>query len=562
MDSTLVGGASNWASLSGKPTTLSGYGITDAQSQSLDLTAIAGLVGTTGLLKKTAANTWSLDATQYLAPDVNGDLVANIVPRTETLNNLLSTIGTTGELASATDINAIVKYTGVVSGGDVFLSGINGTTPLPKTIPYSSLLLVINPTTTSISEGKGLFVNVNNTSLTYSENGRYWRLCDAVPTSTQSATDGTNIVVMSSAATTVATTVATKLVPPYNTANQTTITLSSDQYNRPVATSAGFYFSSVTGTNASVEGVAYNLPSANWCGGKPLFFNNGIFSLEGVIQVKTSSSLVTLLQIVDGIVTTRVSVTALPSAVATAEIFVAGEYVYISGIGVIYYAKVAGILSSPTSVTWGIHAFTALAGKAASNLALYVSDNGDRLVGIVGPIKSIWERPISAIVSATDSGVVTSDVVGSIILDPFTKTEASAITLLSSNPYAVGNLVIASSTIWAANGVLPQKPEKSVTSTATTGTIALAKDATFLHLNPATLAATLTIQLPLSPYVGQEVTIAAGGTIATGSTVVTTLTLSPSATPAAQTIIGGVTTLVSGTPVKYRYTTTKIWMRV
>lgn len=55
-----------WADItSGKPTTLSGYGITDAQPLDADLTAIAALTGTTGLLRKTAANTWALDTASY-----------------------------------------------------------------------------------------------------------------------------------------------------------------------------------------------------------------------------------------------------------------------------------------------------------------------------------------------------------------------------------------------------------------------------------------------------------------------------------------------------------------
>jgi phage-related tail fiber protein len=48
------------------PTTLSGYGITDAQPLDGDLTSIAGLAGTSGLLAKTAANTWSLDTNAYI----------------------------------------------------------------------------------------------------------------------------------------------------------------------------------------------------------------------------------------------------------------------------------------------------------------------------------------------------------------------------------------------------------------------------------------------------------------------------------------------------------------
>jgi hypothetical protein len=52
------------------PTTLSGYGITDAQPLDADLTAIAALSGASGLLKKTASNTWELDTTTYLSGTV------------------------------------------------------------------------------------------------------------------------------------------------------------------------------------------------------------------------------------------------------------------------------------------------------------------------------------------------------------------------------------------------------------------------------------------------------------------------------------------------------------
>jgi hypothetical protein len=47
-------------------TTLAGYGITDAQAKDNDLTAIAALAGTSGFLKKTATDTWTLDTSTYL----------------------------------------------------------------------------------------------------------------------------------------------------------------------------------------------------------------------------------------------------------------------------------------------------------------------------------------------------------------------------------------------------------------------------------------------------------------------------------------------------------------
>lgn len=63
--------ALSWTKITGTPTTLSGYGITDAQPLDGDLTAIAALAGTSGLLRKTAANTWTLDTTVYLTAEAD-----------------------------------------------------------------------------------------------------------------------------------------------------------------------------------------------------------------------------------------------------------------------------------------------------------------------------------------------------------------------------------------------------------------------------------------------------------------------------------------------------------
>lgn len=50
-----------WADVTGTPTTLAGYGITDAQPLDADLTAIAAL-STTGYARRTGASTWALDS--------------------------------------------------------------------------------------------------------------------------------------------------------------------------------------------------------------------------------------------------------------------------------------------------------------------------------------------------------------------------------------------------------------------------------------------------------------------------------------------------------------------
>lgn len=93
LDADLLDGQSgayyiDWANTTNKPTTLAGYGITDAATSTHnhngtyqpldgDLTAIAALAGTSGFLKKTTADTWSLDTSTYLTGNqsisVSGD---------------------------------------------------------------------------------------------------------------------------------------------------------------------------------------------------------------------------------------------------------------------------------------------------------------------------------------------------------------------------------------------------------------------------------------------------------------------------------------------------------
>lgn len=85
----------DWSKITtGKPTTLAGYGITDAQPLDSDLTAIAALSGT-GLARRTGVNTWAIDTNTYLTAN-----------QTITLSGDLTGSGTTS-IAAAIAANAV-----------------------------------------------------------------------------------------------------------------------------------------------------------------------------------------------------------------------------------------------------------------------------------------------------------------------------------------------------------------------------------------------------------------------------------------------------------------------
>ena len=88
------------------PTTLSGYGITDAQPLDADLTAIAALAGTSGLLKKTATDTWTLDTSTYLTSNqsisISGDATGS--GTTSIALTLANTAVTAGSYGSSTSV--------------------------------------------------------------------------------------------------------------------------------------------------------------------------------------------------------------------------------------------------------------------------------------------------------------------------------------------------------------------------------------------------------------------------------------------------------------------------
>jgi phage-related tail fiber protein len=89
------------------PTTLAGYGITDAQALDADLTAIAALAGTSGFLKKTAANTWALDTSTFLTANqtitLSGDATGS---GTTAITVTLANSGVTAGTYNSVTVNA------------------------------------------------------------------------------------------------------------------------------------------------------------------------------------------------------------------------------------------------------------------------------------------------------------------------------------------------------------------------------------------------------------------------------------------------------------------------
>lgn len=95
------------------PTTLAGYGITDAQPLDADLTAIAALAGTSGLLRKTALDTWVLDTSSSLGTVTSVGLAA---PAEFVVTN--SPVTTTGTLTLTKAVQADkTVFAGPITGG-------------------------------------------------------------------------------------------------------------------------------------------------------------------------------------------------------------------------------------------------------------------------------------------------------------------------------------------------------------------------------------------------------------------------------------------------------------
>jgi len=119
-----------FAQLVGLPTTLAGYGITDALASEPDLVTIAALTGTSGLLRKTAANTWILDTSgvSYTGTPADNQIAvftaANMIEGTAGLSYNGSLFNVTGDVnISAGNYYCVNTNMAIMQDGTMFKFG-------------------------------------------------------------------------------------------------------------------------------------------------------------------------------------------------------------------------------------------------------------------------------------------------------------------------------------------------------------------------------------------------------------------------------------------------------
>lgn len=154
-----------WDNITGTPTTLAGYGITDAQPLDTDLTKIASLTQTNGLLKKTAADTWTLDTNTYLTGNQSITLSGDATGSGAT--SISVTLANSGVTAGNYTKVAVDSKGRVTSGSNpTTLSGYGITDASLNTHTHTFAELTSKPTTLS---GYGITDSVvfsNDTRLT------------------------------------------------------------------------------------------------------------------------------------------------------------------------------------------------------------------------------------------------------------------------------------------------------------------------------------------------------------------------------------------------------------
>ena len=157
---------------------------TNVQAWDGDLDAIAALAGTSGLLKKTAANTWSLDTSTYLTTasaastyqPVSGDLTS--IAGLGSTNGILRKTGTNswaldGSNYNYFSISSISNSTSITFTPAAY--GTGSTDTFLQTNTQAAGTLTINaPSVTSPQEGQKIMFRLQSTNVqTFSWNAAF-----------------------------------------------------------------------------------------------------------------------------------------------------------------------------------------------------------------------------------------------------------------------------------------------------------------------------------------------------------------------------------------------------
>lgn len=168
---------------------------TDVVAWDADLDAIAALTGTSGLLKKTAANTWSLDTTSYGTGTVTS--VAATVP-TSILSVSGSPITTSGTLAlSLATQTANYVWSGPTTGAastPTFRALVAADIPALSYLSTSGGTVSGNVTITGTLEVQGSITTISSTTLTVADKNIE---LGKVTTPSESTADGGGITLKS-----------------------------------------------------------------------------------------------------------------------------------------------------------------------------------------------------------------------------------------------------------------------------------------------------------------------------------------------------------------------------
>lgn len=166
-----TGGSSDWGDIQNTPTTLSGYGITDAQPLDSDLTAVAGL-STNGLIVRTGtgtATTRTITAGSNKVSLSNGDGVAgnptvDVTEANLTHDNIGGTLGIskggTGQTSASAALNALLPSQASQNGKVLKTDGTNATWQTDSTGGGGALddltdVVITTPTTGEVLKYNG-----------------------------------------------------------------------------------------------------------------------------------------------------------------------------------------------------------------------------------------------------------------------------------------------------------------------------------------------------------------------------------------------------------------------